>query len=139
MKSRVVTLTVLSLFALLMSRPVHLHGQQAPEAQQHERHHPETAAPPATAVEAQANMMNMMARMKAADPKLDALVQKMNAAKGTAKTDAIAELLTALVEDRRTNCEPMMANMMSMMNMMGGNMMGGRGNRGEAAPTSPQQ
>ena len=29
----------------------------------------------------------------------------------------MAQLLTALVEDRKNVCEPMMANMMSMMNM----------------------
>ena len=73
------------------------------------------AAAPTTG-DPQANMMNMMARMKAADAKLDELVKKMNAATGTAKTEAMAELLAALVDDRKTNCEPMMADMMSMMN-----------------------
>ena len=34
----------------------------------------------------------MMADMKAMDAKLDALVTKMNAAKGDAKVDAIAQL-----------------------------------------------
>jgi hypothetical protein len=60
------------------------------------------------------------------------LVKKMNEAKGSAKTDAIAELLTALVEDRRNTCEPMMTNMMSMMNMMGGS-------HGETGPTTPKK
>ena len=65
-------------------------------------------------------MEAMMARMKTNDAKLDDLVKKMNAATGAAKTDAMAQLLTALVEDRHNACEPMMANMMSMMQMMGG-------------------
>jgi hypothetical protein len=43
----------------------------------------------------------------------------MNAAKGAAKTDAIAEVLTALVQEHQS-CEPMMANMMKMMQGMGG-------------------
>ena len=48
----------------------------------------------------------------------------MNAVKGAAKTDAIAALLTALVEERRsmhTSMAPTMTmmNMMSMMNKMG--------------------
>jgi hypothetical protein len=60
----------------------------------------------------------MMSRMKTNDAKFDELVKKMNVAGGTAKTDAMAELLTALVEDRRNACEPMMANMMSMMKTM---------------------
>jgi hypothetical protein len=60
-------------------------------------------------------MAEMMARMHANDAKLDQLVARMQAAKGAAKTDAIAELLTALVDDRKNMCEPMMAHMMSMM------------------------
>ena len=43
----------------------------------------------------------------------------MKAANGAAKTEAMAELLTALVEDRKNTCEPMMAHMMSMMNNNG--------------------
>ena len=58
----------------------------------------------------------MLGDMKAADAKLDQLVKKMQSATGAAKTDAVAELLAALVEDRKAACEPMMAHMMSMMN-----------------------
>jgi hypothetical protein len=64
-------------------------------------------------------MGGMMARMKARDTELEALVKKMNAAEGSAKTDAIAELLTALVNDRRMSCHGMMATMMSMGTMGG--------------------
>jgi hypothetical protein len=60
----------------------------------------------------------MMATMMAKDAKLEELVRKMNTARGSAKTDAIAELLTALVDNHRTMCGPMMANKMSMMNKM---------------------
>jgi hypothetical protein len=138
MKSRIAILAVVSVFSAFVSKPAHLHGQQPAEPQQHEQHHPGTTEPPAPSVgEPQANMMSMMARMKATDPKLDQLVKKMNTAKGSAKTDAIAELLTTLVEDRRTTCEPMMANMMSMMNMM--NTMGGRGGHGETTPRTPEK
>ena len=52
----------------------------------------------------------MMAKKHANDAKLDQLVRKMQAATGAAKTDAVAELLAALVEDRKTACEPMMAH-----------------------------
>ena len=72
----------------------------------------------------------MMARMKASRARLDTLVKKMNAAKGEAKTDAIAELLTALVEDRRHH-ESMMANMSGMMSKMHG---GGTGQGQDAPP-----
>ena len=49
--------------------------------------------------------------MKRSTATLDDLVMKMNAADGTAKTAAIAELLTALVADRHA-CEAMMSPMM---------------------------
>jgi hypothetical protein len=54
-----------------------------------------------------------------ATAKLDELVKKMNSAEGAAKTEAMAELLTALAQERRA-CEPMMTSMMKMMDMMRG-------------------
>src|SRR5215471_8058243 len=125
MKARLAILALMIALAALVSTPARLHGQQG------------TTPAPSQATTPQANMANMaemMARMKATDPKLDALVKKMNAATGAAKTDAIAELLTAVVEDRRNNCQPMMANMMSMMNMMAG-----RGGRGAGTPATPSK
>jgi hypothetical protein len=71
-----------------------------------------------------ADMAGMMSRMHANDAKIDELVKKMQSAKGAAKTDAIADVVAALAEDRKNTHEPMMANMMSMMNMMGGGRMG---------------
>ena len=50
----------------------------------------------------------------AAKPDLDALVTKMNAATGAAKVDAMAEVLTALVQKQK-DCEAKMAGMMSGM------------------------
>ena len=129
MRSRIAILAAMSIFAAFISAPAHLHGQQPVDPQAHEQHHPEGTAPqaatPAPAQPNMAAMSGMMSHMKANDAKLDDLVKKMNSATGAAKTDAIAAVLTTLVEDRKNNCEPMMANMMSMMNMMGGNRMGG--------------
>jgi hypothetical protein len=136
MKSRNALFTVVALFVLGISTGARAQGQQQPpsDAQQHEQHHPgATAEQPATPAQPQANMMSMMARMKSNDAKLDDLVKKMNAATGPAKTEAIAQLLTAIVEDRRNACEPMMANMMSMTEMMGGH---GTGNQ---APPPPKK
>jgi hypothetical protein len=128
-------LTVLSLLvAASMSAPAHLHGQQPTSAQDHEQHHPITT-PQSTpaAVDQRATMMSMMATMRATDQKLDDLVKKMNAAQGNAKVDAIAELLTNLVQDRKTMHESM-SNMSIMMNMTGPmNAMHGRGD-GDATP-----
>jgi hypothetical protein len=141
MKSRMAILAVMSLFAAFVSKPAHVHGQQVSQSQQQDPHHPDGTTEPAGpgTADQQANMMNMMnmmSRMKATDTRLDELVKKMNAAKGSAKVDAIAEVVTALVEDRRTASEPMMGDMMSMMRMM--NMMGGSGGRG-TMPMTPQR
>lgn len=108
-----------------------VHGQQ-PTSQAQDPHHPEqgTAATPGAAMPEQRQgmmnqnmmgMMNMMNEMKAADTKLDALVQTMKAAKGAEKTDAMAALLTALVEQHRAmhGSMGMMMNMMGMMNQQG--------------------
>jgi hypothetical protein len=51
-------------------------------------------------------------------------VKKVNSTEGPATTEAMAALLTALVQDRQA-CEAMMtkmAGMMEMMKPMGGNM-----------------
>jgi hypothetical protein len=120
MKGRMPILAGMPLAAALVLLPANVYAQQTAPAPQHEEHHPDaTQSPSATTAGPHANMMDMMSRMKATDAKLAALVQKMNEAKGSAKTDAIAELLTALVDDRRTMCEPMMANMMTMMTSHG--------------------
>jgi len=117
-----------ALFVGSVAAPLVVLGQGATSAEEHQQHHPAATAPNApTAPAAQRAGMQqmpagmnhtsgMMARMHANDAKLDQLVTKMRSAQGAAKTEAIAELLTALVEDRKNNCEPMMAQMMSMMN-----------------------
>jgi hypothetical protein len=118
MKFRIAMLAVVSIAALFGSQPARLHGQQPLDAQQDEQHHPATAAPPAQTATGQPDMANMMAAMHANDQKLDELEKKMDAAHGAAKVDAIAELLTTLVQDRRTMHESMTSNMSMMMNMM---------------------
>jgi hypothetical protein len=100
-----------------------------------------SAAPPASPPQAQqqasrqgdmqkqqAQMMQMhqkmMADMTAMDDQLNALVAKMNAASGQDKTEAIAELLTAMVKQQTS----MRGGMMQMgCQMMMGQMMQGRG------------
>jgi hypothetical protein len=49
----------------------------------------------------------MMADMKAADARLDALVKDMNAATGSAKVDAIAAVLNELLQERKAMHERM--------------------------------
>src|SRR5262245_24987033 len=114
MKSRVLVLVTLSALANVIAAPAPMHGQAATSAQ---RDHSG----------GQADMMSMMARMSANDAKFDERVTKMNAAEGTLKLEAITQLLTALVEERQTVYEPMMAHAMSTMGMM-------HGGRGMPAP-----
>jgi hypothetical protein len=61
----------------------------------------------------------MMAEMKAADARLDALVKEMNAASGEAKVNAVAAVVTELVRQHKS--------MHERMGQMHELMMGGRG------------
>jgi hypothetical protein len=127
MKSRVIVLTGVLAVAALTAAPISA-WQVSPE--EHAKHHPgaqatEKAAPaPQTAAPQGKGMAGMGGmNMMAANPKLDELVKKMNAAQGQAKVDAIAELLTALVQDH----QGMHGNMASMMSMMSTMQTGGGG------------
>ena len=83
---------------------------KTPPAQQ-EHQHPGDKPAGDMATKCQAMMKNhdqMMADMKAADQKLDALVAKMNAATGQAKTDATAATVTELVAQRKQMHDMMM-------------------------------
>jgi len=126
---RVVAVALLSVFSALVS-PAALHGQQAPPPQQHDHSSDAPQAPAAPGMPADGDMMAMMMRMHAADAKLDVLVKKMNEATGSAKTDAMAEVLTAMV-DKTMACERMMQDMTGMMNMPGGH--------GRGAPMMPEK
>jgi hypothetical protein len=100
-----------------------------PVAQEHAGHHamtePEAAAPPASGSmmdECKAMMEKhraAMGEMEEMDAALDALVAKMNAARGDDKVAATAAAVTELVAQRRT----MVARMQSMHPMMMQHMM----------------
>ena len=116
MKSRVLLLVTASAVAGFLAAPARMQGQAAAGAQ-----HVQYPS-------GQADMLSMMSLMKANDAKFEQLVTEMNAAEGTLKLEAITQLLTALVEERRTVYEPVMAHAMSMMGTMHGPGVG-RGNR----------
>jgi hypothetical protein len=63
----------------------------------------------------------MMADMKAADSRLDALVKDMNAASGEAKVNAVATVVTELVRQQKSMHDRM--GQMHQQMMMGGMMM----------------
>ena len=84
----------------------------AAAAQEHQHdHEADIKAPNAAAMQMH---QRMMADMKAAEVEYDALVRKMNESSGDAKVKAMADLLSRLVQDRKT----MRDHMMSMENMM---------------------
>ena len=113
MTPRTALLATITALSLAIAVPAPLHAQQAVDPTDHSAHHPPAQAAPGTPPTTGA--MGSMT----SSAKLDELVKKMNSATGEAKTAAIAELLTTLVQDRHA-CEPMMANMMKMMEMMNG-------------------
>ena len=76
-----------------------------------------------------ADMMKMHEEMKqkmeAADARLATLVEQMNAAKGSAKTDRMAAVINELVDQRRAMHEGMMTMQPMMMRHMMGHMQSG--------------
>jgi hypothetical protein len=116
MKSRYVGLGGVLVTAALTIAPAHA-WQVSPE--EHAKHHPaakaEQAAPKATPAPQAKGMAGMKEKgMMASSARLDELVVKMNAAQGQAKMDAMAELLTALVQQHQT-MHGGMGEMMSTM------------------------
>jgi hypothetical protein len=101
-------------------------------AAQHQDHQP-TPASAAQGHDMMAMHKKMMGDMTAMDTRLDELVARMNSATGVARTDAIAEVVTAMVQQHkamRTHMAEMHDHMMQMMPMdntakpMGGRMGG---------------
>jgi Spy/CpxP family protein refolding chaperone len=62
-----------------------------------------------------AHHKEMMAKMEAMDSRLDDLVKKMNAAKGSKKADAVAAVANELVAQRKQMREQMMTMQPEMM------------------------
>ena len=119
MRKRLLVLSGALLSAALVAGPARAWQVSAED---HAKHHPAgQAAEPKAATPAPTPQSKGMAgmNMMASNAKLDELVKKMNAAQGQAKVDAIAELLTVLVQEHQ-GMHGNMTNMMSMMQSMGG-------------------
>lgn len=86
---------------------------------QHEEHHPLQAPTPAQEQQMMDMHQKMMAAMHSQDAALQALVAKMDAAKGQARIDTMADLLKAVVQQRTS----MRDDMMKMQGMMMDHMM----------------
>lgn len=79
---------------------------------------PQSAAGPdgrQNSAQMMAQRQKMMAEMQATQAKLDELVAQMNSAKGNAKVDRIAALLTELVAQHKRMGSMMQGGMMPMM------------------------
>jgi hypothetical protein len=112
---------VLPALLLLVAAPAHLHAQDSQaDLQQLDELCLDTtfdqAAPSTPPAATQAR--EVMTSLKGLDQRFDSLLQKMNAATGTAKMEAAAELLLALVEDRRNMHDWMMTHMTMMLSIM---------------------
>ena len=116
MKNSRALLSVAAMVAVFVGVPARVHGSP----QSADPHHSSQGAPAtggATTPDPRQHMTRMMTEMNAADAKLEELVQAMNAAQGAEKPDAIAALVTALVQEQ-VAMRGSMAMMMTMMNMM---------------------
>ena len=106
-------------------------GLAAQTPQEHQ-HAPTDQVKPASGMEAKCQAMmaereTMMTAMKAADQRLDDLVAKMNAAAGMEKMAATANVVTAMVTERRTMRDGMMKMQEGMMSHMMEHMQAGTG------------
>lgn len=122
MKWRYVGLGGVLVTAMVTIAPAHA-WQVSPE--EHAKHHPTAKAdqaapaPKATPAPQAKGMAGMKEKgMMAPSARLDELVVKMNAAQGQAKVDAMAELLTALVQQHHA-MHGGMDEMMSKMKKAG--------------------
>src|SRR5262249_49081495 len=89
---------------LVMAAPARVAAQPAVDPADHAAHHPPAASTSSATAAAPADA-------KITGAKLDELLAKVKATTGAAKTDAMVELLTALVQDKK-DCEAKMASMM---------------------------
>jgi len=126
--------------ALALSFTVAAQGQTTPPASGRAA---QPARPPMVDESHAATMMTerqqMMANMRAMDQKLNDLVKKMDAARGTDKVDALAAVVKEMVSQRAQMRDRMMAmqaemmtHMMQHMTAMQGGMMGNRGGQAGA-------
>ncbi|HET9867167.1 MAG TPA: hypothetical protein VFQ06_07745 [Nitrospira sp.] len=95
----------------------------AAQTPQDHQHATADTAKPSSGMEAKCQAMmaekeKMMADMKAADQRLDALVATMNAASGMDKTAATAAVVSEMVTQRRTMRDGMMKMQEDMMGHM---------------------
>src|SRR6476661_9645499 len=103
MTLRILFFTAVSVAALAGGAPASLYAQQPGAPADHGGHHPDTVAASSQVAPA-AGHEHQVAGKPESGAKLDELLLKMTAATGAAKVDAMAELLTAVVQ-KHQDCE----------------------------------
>jgi len=135
MKTLLLATAISIVFAIVASGQTSAAGGRAAQSQRS----PTVDETHATAM--MAERQQMMASMRAMDQKLNDLVKKMDAARGTDKVDALAAVVKEMVSQRAQMRDRMMAmqdemmtHMMQHMSAMGGmmSMMGTRGGQAGA-------
>lgn len=126
--NRVVTAMMAGCAAVVISAVPGL----AAQATQEHQHAATDKMKPASGMEAKCHAMmaereKMMTAMKAADQRLDDLVAKMNTTAGMEKMTATANVVTAMVTERRTMRDGMMKMQEGMMSHMMEHMQAGTG------------
>jgi hypothetical protein len=111
--------TVLILSSLSVARSDNLVADVAAQTPSAQAAQPPREQSPPNMQEMMKMREQMLAEMKAADAKLDALVKEMNSASGDAKVSAMAAVVTELVRQHKS--------MHERMGHMHQQMMGGRG------------
>jgi len=117
--TRIIALTLSPLAALLVASPG-LRGQTPAES--HGQQHTQMKEGSQMMDDCHAVMADrerMMSEMRSSDAKLDELIAGMNAARGDAKVQALASVVTEMAEQRKRT----MSNMMSMQPRMMQHMM----------------
>jgi ribosomal protein L31E len=124
--TRVVVLIAALVFGGIVAAPYLLAQTPAPSV--HEEHALPAGHPPVAAAPTAQSAMHekMMAHMKAADAKVDALIAKATASRGDAKVDALLEVIAAMREQNKAMHDGMMQMHTAMHGSMQGQMpMGG--------------
>ena len=103
-----------------------------PVLAQHEEHHPGAAATeeadlPEKCAMMKQHMDQMQAKMQEKDAELQTLTNEMNTASGNAKVDALARVVTKMVQQRQEMHQMHGEMMQKMMAHMGEHMMQGGG------------
>ena len=128
MKLTLGTLAAATAFTLILALPASAQTSQAPAPPQAQEPHVHPAPDAATKDTPAAGphdmhaMHSMMASMSASHATLQKLVEAMNAATGPQKTEAIAALVTAMVQNQHAMHEAMAAHMAECPMMKMGNM-----------------